>query len=650
KNYSACAAKLNNIGYTIYFKRLKNYRKALNYYYQALQYATSQDSSNTLGNIANVFVEKGIFESAFYYFQKAFDQIRPGITEAELLNTFGDQLNGNYTEYISGLLLDKADAHLQQYKISKLASALQKALHLFRLADSFFTRIKYAQSEQESKLSWRAKNRRLYEHAIEAAYFSGLPEEAFYFFEKSRAVLLHDQLNEQRLFNQDELLSMAQIKRNQSLLQQEADTILQTSARYKEIQQNLFNYSQRMDGLIAMIKRKNPLLYESFIDSSVLTMSDIRRKILVGYTALVELFSGDSSIYSLVITNKEIWLNRIDKDSFQRLSASFFSYDSSFDLQNSNFSNYIKISNSLYHLIFDGTSIAKGRVIISPDGTNFPFEALVINSSTVHPVYFLEDYSVSYTYSAGYLLNSFKGTSFATGDLLGLAPVQYHYMPQLNSLEGSDQSLDRIASYFGKHSQLIGNKATRRSFMDHYAGYSIIQLYTHASDKSVKDEPVIWFSDSALYLSDLVSESKPITRLIVLSACETGSGKFYEGEGVFSFNRGFAALGIPAAITNLWSVDSKSTYELTELFYKYLADGFPTDIALQKAKLQFIQNGDKEKGLPFYWAAPILVGNTEVIQLSHSFRWTWLWTVVIGLSAIGLWYFLRRRRKLRPLN
>jgi CHAT domain-containing protein len=112
-------------------------------------------------------------------------------------------------------------------------------------------------------------------------------------------------------------------------------------------------------------------------------------------------------------------------------------------------------------------------------------------------------------------------------------------------------------------------------------------LYTHSSDSSGRGEPVIYFADSALYLSDLISEYKPLARLIVLSACETGAGKVYNGEGVFSFNRGFAAIGIPAAITNLWSVENASTYKLTELFYKYLTRGIPSDIALQKAKLEF---------------------------------------------------------------
>src|SRR6185503_10933394 len=207
-------------------------------------------------------------------------------------------------------------------------------------------------------------------------------------------------------------------------------------------------------------------------------------------------------------------------------------------------------------------------------------ESLVVSASTV-PVYFLEQHAVSYTYSARYLMNDFRvNSSMADGNFLGVAPVQYHSSISLVDLQGSDLSVEEIGSYFSKSRILIGSRATKNEFLQQYSKYRIIQLYTHAAETSSYGEPVIYFVDSSLYLSELISENKPLTRLIILSACETGIGKLYEGEGVFSFNRGFAALGIPAAITNLWSIDNKATYKLTELFYKHIRKGLPSDVAL----------------------------------------------------------------------
>ena len=99
-----------------------------------------------------------------------------------------------------------------------------------------------------------------------------------------------------------------------------------------------------------------------------------------------------------------------------------------------------------------------------------------------------------------------------------------------------------------------------------------------------------------------------------MSACETGLGQLYLGEGIFNFNRAFAACGIPSSITNLWSVDNLATYKLTELFYKYVSRGLPIDVALQKAKKEFIETGSTSEQLPYYWAAAVLTGKSEAIE------------------------------------
>ena len=185
--------------------------------------------------------------------------------------------------------------------------------------------------------------------------------------------------------------------------------------------------------------------------------------------------------------------------------------------------------------------------------------------------------------------------------------------------------------------------------MSLFYGYKIIQLYTHATDSGANGEPVIYFADSTLSLPELIPENKPATQLIVLSACETGNGKLYKGEGVFSFNRGFAALGIPSSVINLWSVENESTYKITELFYKYTAEGLPLDVALQKAKLEFTSSSSKQKKLPYYWAAAILVGKTDAIEMGKPLPWTWIVTTA-GVFIACIFFFLFRRKNQTPIN
>jgi CHAT domain-containing protein len=292
-------------------------------------------------------------------------------------------------------------------------------------------------------------------------------------------------------------------------------------------------------------------------------------------------------------------------------------------------------------LLFQNIQLPPGRIIISPAGNYFPFEALVTESKPL--TYFQRDHAVSYTYSARFLSNVFSTSTQVNRVFMGVAPIKFSRFPELT---GSDQSLRNMQSYFGGYSTMyIGSKATKNNFLNEFYKYKIVQLYTHATDSGHGGEPIIYFADSALGLSDLLPEEKPISKLIVLSACQTASGKLYSGEGVFSFNRSFAALGIPSTVSNLWQVNDQATYKLTELFYKYVADGFSLDVALQKAKNELMNSEEStEYRLPYYWASSILVGKTDAIIIQKTFPWKWV--SILLLSAVLFFGWRIRKRSL----
>jgi CHAT domain-containing protein len=189
--------------------------------------------------------------------------------------------------------------------------------------------------------------------------------------------------------------------------------------------------------------------------------------------------------------------------------------------------------------------------------------------------------------------------------------VTYPTALHQSTLLGADRSLAQIKKNYKAADVLTGSTATRQQFLARLPFFKIIQLYTHADADSQGREPVLYLSDSILYLSEIQTISQVNTDLIVLSACNTGVGKNVKGEGVYSLARAFAAVGIPCTLTSLWKIDNQATYQLTEAFYKYLSTGLTKDEALQKAKLDFLSTAGAEKSLPYYWAANILLGNTD---------------------------------------
>lgn len=651
-----CGQTLTNLGFCLFFEQKKDYKKAITTYKKALQYVikdkinnhqNSIELLNIYGNIANAFVQQGFYDSAFYYFQKAFDQIKQGIDEEEILHSSLDEFKQfkQMTSIVS-LLINKGDAYLKRFKGTKNPMLVNEAIRIYKISDQFINRIKSEQSEVLSKLFWQTSTHSLYEHAIEACYLNNDLTDAFFFFEKSRAVLLTEQLNQQRWMNEEEILKIAQTKKQIQQMEKEVSSVESSANKNTEFQNELFARKMELDRLVNSIKSKNPLYYQSFLDSTTITPLDIQNGLLKDHNALIEFFSGDSSIFCFMITSHKVYLDRMNRVNFDSTTQLFNSFITNPDLLNRRFDEFVNTSCYLYKLIFQNNPIPPGRVIISPDGYYFPFEALVESNNTSNINYFVYDHAVSYTYSARYLINQFGTNFFNTfRNFIGIAPVYYSFEKRLAALQGSDQSLQQLRSNFNYADNFILKEASKNNFLQKFSNYKIIQLYTHAVSNSAAGEPAIYFADSVLYLSDLINEGNPVTRLIILSACETGKGKFYEGEGIFNFNRGFAALGIPSSITNLWSVENESTYHLTELFYKYLLKGLPIDVALQNAKKEFIKTASKEKRLPYFWSAAVLAGKTDRIEFKKSSSWSlFFWGAgLIAIIVLGTIYIVKTK-------
>jgi len=101
------------------------------------------------------------------------------------------------------------------------------------------------------------------------------------------------------------------------------------------------------------------------------------------------------------------------------------------------------------------------------------------------------------------------------------------------------------------------------------------------------------------------------TRLVVLSACETGLGEIRLGEGVHGLQRAFAIAGAESLVMSLWSVDDDATRDLFLAFHKHLRAGLGRAEALRKAQRELLAN--PATAHPADWAAFFLVGEAGPI-------------------------------------
>jgi MYXO-CTERM domain-containing protein len=102
------------------------------------------------------------------------------------------------------------------------------------------------------------------------------------------------------------------------------------------------------------------------------------------------------------------------------------------------------------------------------------------------------------------------------------------------------------------------------------------------------------------------------TRLVVLSACETGVGDVQRGEGVYSLRRAFVEAGAETQVMSLWQVDDRATTTLMSGYYKRLfRDGLGRSEALREQQIAML--GEASTAHPFYWASFTVSGDPSPI-------------------------------------
>jgi CHAT domain-containing protein len=261
------------------------------------------------------------------------------------------------------------------------------------------------------------------------------------------------------------------------------------------------------------------------------------------------------------------------------------------------------------------------EVFIIPDKVLFklPFDTLFSEK------YLIEDYRISYAPSANvFLFSSNKARELgakSTETLLSIGNPTFNpaeYENNLQPLPSAKKEANEIAKLY-ENSPLVftENDATKESIKEnlkkadvvHFAGHYVVNanapmlsaLVLAGNEKK----------DSSLANYEIIGERLSNLRLIVLSACQTGIEKYYNGEGMIGASRTFLAAGVPLVVASQWSVDSEASKDLMIAFHRFRkTDGLSTAESLRRAQIEMLRSEKYEQ--PYYWAAFATIGGYTV--------------------------------------
>lgn len=154
---------------------------------------------------------------------------------------------------------------------------------------------------------------------------------------------------------------------------------------------------------------------------------------------------------------------------------------------------------------------------------------------------------------------------------------------------------------------LVGDQACKDSLLLYAQDCALLHISSHAFVDAVDYNKSGMLLGTGKQVLDLnaIYQLRISAELVVLSACKTGVGESFEGEGVMALPRGFIYAGVANVMASLWQIHDERTKELMTSFYEaYLGQGLSSSEALRRAQCQSMDRGI----IPLDWAGFFIIG------------------------------------------
>lgn len=424
-----------------------------------------------------------------------------------------------------------------------------------------------------------------------------------------------------------------------------------------DIQEHLIPKNKLLNGIInsaaelEILKNKYSKVLEPLISSRLnkhYPLAEIQNKLGEKESILIDYFYGNEVIVIHMVSSDTVIVRVIDNTkSFQSSISKFIEI---LKFPNSPRDSLDDLARLLAEQLLSpiNTKMDIENSVIIPDGIlNFiPFEVLFSTFHT-YPV-------MRYDYSGNLFLTdktennqnryvgfapTYTGTEAikqSRGDSILLYGMYEYNRAEMGPLKFNVPEVTESAQILhGK--RFTGKNLSQKVFIENSKNAGIIHLALHAlADDQNPDYSQFLFKSATdedtndpLYAFEL-NGYQLNANLAILSACNTGAGKYQQGNGVLSLARAFKKAGCQNIIMSLWPVNDASTKEIVIGFIKHLKAGYGKADALAKSKQDFLQSATTEFKHPYYWAGLVLIGDNEKMNFSRWNKWIVIFTSITG--------------------
>ncbi len=676
------------------WQELGDYAQAMGYHQKALRIDLQSrgmkhpETARNYAAIAYSYKEKGQLKSAKTYLDSAYvalnyDISQPGQFEQVLL-----------LPTLLNVFVKEADLQLAMYRASGDVQDLQQGREIVNRSVQLIDYAKTTFKEDGTKLVFANAAQPAISIGMEMLYElyqifrdMHLLEDMWILSERSKNYLLLEAIFQSKaaafagvpdsLMKKDQLIKEQIARIEQEIFTEEEQDLSAQNETLVELKGSLLDYKTKYSKLLEELELVAPDYYQLRYEEQLASLPDLQ-ELLTEQQSFVSYYVSEKAIYVFSVNQLEQEIYRVPLEGnlnglvdSMRMGVFRYHIDREKSRNDYEYWNalYTEKAFQLYQkLVAPVKDSWREEVIIAPSDVigYIPFSLLLSempeNPGEFHQHnYLLRDYTISYNYS-GTLWKEMSGLpSSLSSSVLAVAPAFPPIEEQveiaelrranLGPLAYNQEEVKAIIELIPGQS-VVEEQATKDRFLELLPEHSIIHIATHGKLEDRRpDFSFLAFSGTTdsmpyepLYIRQLYNLDIP-AELVVLSACETGLGKLYRGEGIISLARGFSYAGAKSIVPTFWSVNDAAMANLMKRFYTNLSKGMAKNQALRQAKLDYLEGKDPFQSAPYFWASPIVIGDISPISGKASYGWVWwLSGAFVLLGALVMYRWVTRRR------